>query len=61
MNDLAIVFNIFKKSYADNLNNEDFQTALKTDLDALNVATVYSINIEHLNGFWVVVAIFSVS
>jgi hypothetical protein len=56
---MTITFSIFKKSYADNLNDEDFQTALKTDLDALNASTVYSINIEHLNGFWVIVAIFS--
>ncbi len=56
---MTITFSIFKKSYADNLSDEDFQTALKTDLDALSVTTIYSIEIEHLHGFWVIVAIFS--
>jgi hypothetical protein len=56
---MAITFSVFKKSYADNLSDSDFQNALKTDLDALNATTVYSIQMEHLNGFWVMVCTYS--
>ena len=56
---MTITFSIFKKEYPDNLTNEDFQTALKADLDALNATIVHSIEIEHLHGFWVVVCAYS--
>lgn len=56
---MPITFAIFKKSYADNLSDEDFQTALKTDLDALDVTTVYSIELEHLQGFWICVTVYA--
>lgn len=56
---MAITFSIYKGSFADNLTDAAFQTALKTALDALSITTVYEISIEHLNGFWVVVAIYA--
>jgi hypothetical protein len=56
---MPITFAIFKKSYADNLSDEDFQTALKTDLDALDITTVYSIELEHLQGFWICVTVYA--
>ena len=56
---MAITFSVFKGSYADNLSDEDFQTALKTDLDGLNAVTLYSIEIEHFQGFWVCFVIYS--
>jgi hypothetical protein len=55
---MAVVFSIFKRSYADNLSDEDFSTLLKTDLDALEVTTLYSLEIEHLHGFWVLFVVY---
>jgi hypothetical protein len=56
---MAIEFEVFTKQYPDNLSDADLQTALKTDLDALEVTTVYSIEVEHLHGFWVVFAVYA--
>jgi len=56
---MAITFTVFKKSYADNLSDAAFQTAVKTDLDALSITTVYALEVEHLHGFWVVVCVYA--
>lgn len=56
---MAITFSVFKKSYADNLSDEDFQAVLKTDLDALEATTVYSIEVEHVHGFWACVIVYA--
>lgn len=54
-----ITFTVFKKSYADNLSDAAFQTALKTDLDALTCNTVYELSIKHVHGFWVVILVYA--
>jgi hypothetical protein len=56
---MPITFSVFTKAYADNLSTADFETAVKTDLDALGATTVYAIETEHLHGFWVIFVVYA--
>ena len=44
---------------ADNLSDSAIASAIETWLDGLSVTTVYEIGIEHYQGFWHVLVIYT--
>ena len=55
---MTITFTVAKNKFPDNVTDATTATAIKTWLDALAITTVHSIQMEHVQGFWVIVAIY---
>lgn len=55
---MAITFSSEANQFPDNDSLSDVATAIETWLNTLTVTTVYEISIEHVKGFYVVVAIY---
>jgi hypothetical protein len=55
---MTITFTVAQNKFADNITTSAFATAVKAWLDGLSVTTVHGFEIEHLNGFWVIVIIY---
>lgn len=56
---MAITFTVAQKKIPDNVIEATFASTLKSWLDSLSVTTVYGLEIEHLQGFWIVTVIYA--